>query len=461
MLENKEKAKNIDYESVFTAMVTELPWRNFKYFMQSSPQLLKKLTMGGHRMDKKNRKRFEKKLITEARNQDFAPEITRGLFAHWYPLNEEIHQKLEEYFNSEEYKQYREEQNLDKDTYALPQEVFERIFNPKDVNKWRIILCFSPLAFTDDQADKILQPSTDSDEGGLQEVQELQQATESLKQENNKLKNQNEDLRSRIEKLNSEDKQIRLERKDLRAQNDKLSKQLEAVKSENATLRRQLQEAEERRQKEQQSATEQVERENKRLTQEIKQLKRSLSDWETKYENQRTVNRTLEKKIKETEEAVQVAQKEKVKNQQDLKRAEDFATLILNNIDWRELGRELRPTPQMKRKFNSLIRSLNYEENGDINLGTALPEFWNNLLSQEQELIQNIAQSETREVESGNIEDFWQSLTDDFEDVTISLEARTILLQLLNEIFYRTLTMKDLENSKAPGQAKSSTAKSR
>jgi len=454
MLENKEKAQNIDYESVFTAMVKDLPWRNFKYFMQSSPQLMKKLTMGGHRLDKKNRKHFEKRLIAEVKNQDFAPEITRGIFAHWYPLNQEIHRKLEEYFDSEEYQQYKEDQNLEEDVYAIHQEVFDRIFEPKDAGKWRIILCFSPLKLTDEQADKILQAATESNEGSTEEIQDLQETTESLKQENNKLQNQNDDLRARIEKLNSEDKQLRSERKELRAQNEKLSKQLEAAKSENSTFRRQIEEAEEKRQKEQQSATEEVERENKRLSQEIKQLKRSLSDWETKYENQRTVNRTLEKKIKETEDAAATAEKEKSKSRQELERAEDFATLILDNIDWKELGRELRLTPQMKRKFNSLIRSLNYEEDGDVNLGATLPQFWNNLISQEQELIQNIAQSETREVASGNIEEFWQSLTDSFEDVTISLEARTILLQLLHEIFYRTLSMEDLKNAKAPGRAK-------
>ena len=59
-------------------------------------------------------------------------------------------------------------------------------------------------------------------------------------------------------------------------------------------------------------------------------------------------------------------------------------------------------------------------------------------------------QSDVLEVQSGDIENYWRSLTDVFEDVHISLEARNILLRVLQEIFYQTLEMDDLEKVKLP-----------
>ena len=53
-------------------------------------------------------------------------------------------------------------------------------------------------------------------------------------------------------------------------------------------------------------------------------------------------------------------------------------------------------------------------------------------------------------MQSGDVEAFWRNLTDVFDDVYIGLEARTILMRMLQEIFYQTLDMKDLESIALP-----------
>lgn len=452
MLENKEKLQSIDLNNIFTKMVQDLPWKNLRDILQTNQQLLKKLMLGGHRLDAKNRKRFEKRLIQEAEKQDYSPEITSAIFAHWYPLQKKLYKTLEDYFDSEEYKKYCEENDLDENTYVLPQDKFEDFFDVKEIDNWRVLLCFSPLAFTDEQADRIIE-AAGSDEGLLERCQELEAEIADLEKEKNKLESQNKDLRVRIKDLTDEERQKRDDRKDLRTQVDKLQRQLETAKNENEKLKEQLRQAEGQVAERQNAAMEGQRRENKRLEQEVKRLQATVSDWETKYENQRRVNRNLEQKIKEAEEKVENSTASEQKSREELERARSFANLILDNIDWRDVGRELKPTPQMKRKFNSLIRSLNYEDDGSLSLGDELYEFWNRMVNQEQDLITAIAQSDTKEAANGSIEDFWQELTDHFEDVAISLEARTILLQLLREIFYRTLSMEDLEKAVVPGQA--------
>ncbi|MFW5996785.1 MAG: hypothetical protein ACOCQP_02115 [Lentisphaeria bacterium] len=452
MLENKEKLQKIDLQNVFTKMVQDLPWKSFRDILQTNQQLLKKLMLGGHRMEAKNRKRFEKKLIQEAERQNYTPEITSAIFAHWYPLQETIYKNLEDYFDSEEYKEHLKNNDLDENSYVLPQDKFEEFFDVKDVDTWRVLLCFSPLAFTEEQADQIIN-AAGSDEALLERCQELEAEIEELKQEKNKLASQNKDIRTRLKELNDEEKQRRDDRKDLRAQVDKLQRQLNTAKNENSKLQEQLQQSENQVLEQQNAELEEVKRGKNRLEKELERLRKTVSEWEEKYENQRLVNRNLEQKIKETEERVEETTASEKKAREEIDRAHHFADLILDNIDWHDLGRQLRLTPQMKRKFNSLIRSLNYEDDGSLSLGDALTNFWNQMVQQEKELISIIAESDTKEVENGNIEAFWQGLTDHFEDVTISLEARTILLQLLHEIFYRTLSMEELEKGIAPGQS--------
>ncbi|MFW6414505.1 MAG: hypothetical protein ACOCZS_04300, partial [Verrucomicrobiota bacterium] len=232
MLENKEKLQKIDLQNVFTKMVQDLPWKSFRDILQTNQQLLKKLMLGGHRVEAKNRKRFEKKLIQEAERQNYTPEITSAIFAHWYPLQETIYKNLEDYFDSEEYKEHLKNNDLDENSYVLPQDKFEEFFDVKDVDTWRVLLCFSPLAFTEEQADQIIN-AAGSDEALLERCQELEAEIEELKQEKNKLASQNKDIRTRLKELNDEEKQRRDDRKDLRAQVDKLQRQLNTAKNEN------------------------------------------------------------------------------------------------------------------------------------------------------------------------------------------------------------------------------------
>ena len=51
---------------------------------------------------------------------------------------------------------------------------------------------------------------------------------------------------------------------------------------------------------------------------------------------------------------------------------------------------------------------------------------------------------------SGDVENYWLTLTDSFGDVKISLEARLVLLKALQEIFYQIIEMEDLEVPELP-----------
>ena len=458
MLENEQKLDAINQEDVFASMLREIPWDSLKTFVQTNTQINKICTRGGHRLDKKRRKRFEKIISREAAKKNFAADITSGLFAQWYPAQKKLHDALEEYFESDEYETYRKEQEIDEQEYVLPDDIFAKFFEPKQVQKWRILLCFSPLKFSDQQADRILQESEGNAEV-LQQVQEIQAETEKERQEKNRLLNENNDLRSRIEELNAADKEIRSERKELRAEREALQNKFETAQSEIRKLNEKISEIENARKEQHLAASADIEREKKRLEGDLKQTQHELESWKEKYEEERAEGRQLRKKLKHAEKVLADERTTRMNREKEYQKFETFADAILARIDWREVGRQMKLTPQLKRKFNSLMRSLNYEEDRSINLGGTLKEFWNKLQTQEKNLIEAIAESDTREVQQGDVEDYWNSLTDEFQDVTIGLEARTVLLQMLQEAFYQTLSMEDLEQAVTPGRAKKSRKK--
>ena len=127
-----------------------------------------------------------------------------------------------------------------------------------------------------------------------------------------------------------------------------------------------------------------------------------------------------------------------------------FADAILANIDWQKIGRELHLTPSLQRQFNSVMKKLHYEEDMSLSLPDTLPLFWQKFMTQEGELIEKMAQSNTLEVMDGSAEDFWHGLKDTFDDVIIGMEARLMLLKLLQEIFFEMFETEELEGDLLP-----------
>lgn len=449
MLGNNEPIEGVEIADAFAGMVRELPWSSLRAYIQTNTQVLKRCTIGGHRLEPKGRKRFESVLQKEAAKADFSQTFTSAVFAYWYPVHEALHKQLEDYFHSDEYKKLREERELEEDVYVLTDEKFEEFFEPKDIPKWRILLSFSPLQFTKEQAEKIL-----GDVGGnevlIKETEHLREDLEHARSENERINNENRELRSRLEKLGSEDQELREERKALRKERDALTVKFEAAQTENRRLREEMAEKEKAIESHKQEATKVVAKESDKFDKENARLRAELDNWRRNYEKQRVEARELEEALTEARNKLANKKQALKQTENEVKVVQRFADSILARVDWTEVAKQLKMTPQIKRRFNSLIKKLNYEEDLSLSLGGTLEQFWGALQDEETRLVRAVAQSDVLEVQSGDIEDYWRSLTDVFEDVHISLEARTILLRVLQEIFYQTLEMEDLEKAKLP-----------
>ncbi|MDT8391150.1 MAG: hypothetical protein RRC34_11640 [Lentisphaeria bacterium] len=449
MLGNNEPIENVDLADVFAMMVREVPWNGLRAYIQSNAQVLKRCTIGGHRLEPKGRKRFEKILQQEAKKDDYQQSVTSGVFAYWYPVHQELHKKLEDYFHSDAYKKYRKKENLDDDAYVLPEARFKEYFDPKDLPKWRILLCFSPLQMTPGQAEKVLK-NAGGNEVLIKETITLKEELDHTQSEIERVKNENKELRGRLDKIGAEDQELRNERKQLRKDVESLTLKFETAQAENRKLRDQMSDTEETIESHKAEASKIVEKKSNRFAQENARLKEELETWRKNYEKQRVQARELSDTLAETKRALAEQKKVVTQTSGEIQTVRKFADAILGQIDWVEVGKQLKPTPMIKRKFNSLIKKLNYEEDRSITLGTSLEKFWTALQDEETRLIQAIAQSDVLEVRNGDIEGYWRQLTDVFEDVHISLEARDILLRVLQEIFYQTLDIDDLKKVALP-----------
>ncbi len=455
MLENSENLKGLDRSAILARMVGELPWANLRAYVQANAQLLKLCTAGGHRLDPKRRKRVEKLVLREMEKTDLSAASCSGLFAVWYPVHENLHKTLEDHFHSDEYKAYREENELAEEDYVLTPEKFDEFFQIDDLDEWRALLCFSPLEFTDEQAAKIL----DDSQGNARLLERIR-TLEAEAATNEKRQSQLEAENSRIKEAERQAAAAAQEAKKtirtLRAENESLGKKLEIALADAKKLRAQIEKSGLVQEKNEARIKAEVRKTGARLQNDLARAESELAEWTGKYEDQRVENRQLQEDIAKAGKRLLETEKKCEKLVAENQYLNAFADLILDHIDWAKVGGQMKLTVAMRRQFNSLIRKLNYEEDRTLTIEGTLREFWDGLLVLEKELIQSIALSNTQEVMAGEVEGYWLGLTDAFGDVKISLEARLILLNMLQEIFYQVIEMGDLEAPVIPVPTKKS-----
>lgn len=453
MLGRNEPIKGVDLSSAFVEMLDELPWKSLRAIVQANSQLHKRCTAGGHRLDPKQRKRIQKLVGKEAEKADFDSSFTNPVFAVWYPMQADVHETLESYFHSEEYEAHRKEMDIEEERYVLPQEKFDEWFSVEDLNCWRLLLCFSPLEFTEGQAAAILQGRGEN-QALLDRAEALEESLESARKEVAAHDKEAERLRAEAEKALASAQELRREKKELATEARQLRSQFEGAQVENKKLRAEVEAANQRLHKETKGVEEQRKREVDRLRKELGGNQSELDSWQSRYEEQRVEAKTLQEKLDETRRQLRERDAEVERLNATVQEQNRFADLILERIDWPNLARQMKLTPALRRQFNNLIRSLDYEEDKTLAISGTLEDFWGRMAEHEKTLIGAIASSDNEEVADGSVEEYWQGLTDDFEDVKISLEARAILLKLLQDIFYQTLQMKDLEKPRLPVSTK-------
>jgi hypothetical protein len=434
---------------IFAAMADELPWPSLKSYILANNQFAKSCLVGGHRLEPKHRARFQALLLKEAEKNEFSQTFCSPIFAQWYPVHETLYKKLEDYFHSDAYKSYRQEQGLAEDAYQLPAERFSEFFSVEDLDKWRILLLFSPLQFTQEQTREIL----DSVAGNvvlIRRVRELEERDDATRRDVARLTAESERLNAQVAATAEELQELRRARRDLTAERNDLQQKFEGSQAENRRLRQAAQDQEAITQAAVAKAQASLQQERQRLQNALDKLERECTDWRLRYEQQRVEFKSLQELQARTEAERARASALAADWEHQTRELHAFADLVLGRIDWVQVGRNLHLTPVLQRQFNSVMKKLNYEDPARPTIEDTLPVFWERLASQERTVIEQVAQSNTLEVSHGTATEFWAELKEPYEDVIIGLEARVMLMKLMRELFYQTLEQPDLEIPRLP-----------
>jgi len=293
MSANDKPGAALDRVKVFKLLLAQLPWRSLLKCIQANTDLHKQCTLGGHRLDPKKRKRLVQVVLKEAGKAEYSEAFCNPFFAEWYPVHEALHGTLEEYFHSDEYKAYREANDLGEDDYVLPDDVFERVFNPADMELWTILLAFSPMTLTEAQTARIL-----DDEGGnvtlIEKLRKAEEETDGLRSENARIKNEIVTLRKQQTQASTELQELRSERKTLLAANEALEKRADATQGENRRVQSELTEVRENAERQIIKMTAELERKTRQTGNDVERMQQEVADWRSRYEQQCETTRQLE-----------------------------------------------------------------------------------------------------------------------------------------------------------------------
>lgn len=453
MLGNNEKIQGVSIPDMFSQMLSELPWRTLSQYISGNAQLLKVCTFGGHRIDPQQRPRLTKQVINEAVKTDYSDSTCSALFAAWYPVHAELHAKLEGYFNSDEYKEYRKENKLNDVDYVLSDDKFKEFFQVSDLKAWKILLVFAPLKFTKEQADQILNHQEGSEEL-LERIKELEARLSEADRKASSASGELEKARQQQQNAENELKearhQIRTQKGDLEALNQKFLSSSAEVKRLSGLLSSRSEELEKRAA----TASENAERVTTRLQAELSRLKEELNGWQNKFQEQLQANRQIQNDAANTEARAGKSNAERDAAIKKLDESKKFVDLLLSRIDWAKLGSQLKLSPTLRKNFNSMLKRLNYEENLSLTIEGTLPQFWSRLQKKEGELIQRIAASSTLEVEKGDMKGFWEEVKDSFAEVQTSIEARLFMLGFIHELLFAIYVPEQLAAPTIPAPLK-------
>ena len=453
MLGNNEKIQGVSIPDMFSQMLSELPWRTLSQYISGNAQLLKVCTFGGHRIDPQQRPRLTKQVINEAVKTDYSDSTCSALFAAWYPVHAELHAKLEGYFNSDEYKEYRKENKLNDVDYVLSDDKFKEFFQVSDLKAWKILLVFAPLKFTKEQADQILNHQEGSEEL-LERIKELEarlsEADRKASSASGELEKARQQQQSAENELKEARHQIRTQKGDLEALNQKFLSSSAEVKRLSGLLSSRSEELEKRAA----TASENAERVTTRLQAELSRLKEELNGWQNKFQEQLQANRQIQNDAANTEARAGKSNAERDAAIKKLDESKKFVDLLLSRIDWAKLGSQLKLSPTLRKNFNSMLKRLNYEENLSLTIEGTLPQFWSRLQKKEGELIQRIAASSTLVGEKGDMKGFWEEVKDSFAEVQTSIEARLFMLGFIHELLFAIYVPEQLAAPTIPAPLK-------
>jgi sugar-specific transcriptional regulator TrmB len=388
-------------------LVGMLSWQGLKTFVEPRKTLLRKFEVGGFHLDKKNRSRLERIITKEISKDDII-----YIFLDWYHEQNTYVNCLDPYFESDEYRTWVENKELEAGKYLLSDEKFSEFVGLLGSEHALLFLHLSPIKLSEQQKQilhqhaSMLKQDTPIDSS----PSEPTQAESILKAEILALKKQVKFYKREYEQLTDDLQKSHAETDKLKSKNKALKDKLITFDHIKAEIEIGLK-----------SDIDHLKDRINELEQEVKNYKTTITGLSNSNEDKVKQIGNLKTKLKRIEENNDV-----------------FFHNIIQHLNYEKIVSCLNAPNDVQEILATVVRPPSTDDAvPPENTANFFDSFWQELMKKEEVILRNILLVCAKDVFDKSYYDTWADRIDDFNDLKSSLSARIFLADTLYELLRR------------------------
>ena len=426
-----------DRERLLGVLLRSVKWSDFVRIIREFKTLRQEFERGGFNWNKvlwDHGIRSVKMALR--RRADLAKSIEIGFFMVWYQnyCRKEIKEKLDDYFQSEEYDNWIGSRNIASDEYALPDEKFTEFSLSWSLKERIFLLLFSPINFTGEQAEILLGVETplEMEIDGSEFVQsERSSSVVKFKEDISRLKQQIDEQNKLLKTAN---KEIKIQKQEI----DRLCGNISLKDQTIQNITGEFREKEAGWEKKYKDGEAKWDSEKHAISRKLSVLGQEVTRLEEDQARLEVVKSDLERKL---------AKKDKKLNHKvhrltsELKNSEKpslWQWLFEDKNRMQDILQQLDLKPQTRDLIINKIRIPDRDFGSVQSSGENLQNFWNRFIEHEKRLSSKIQDLIEASRPLDMLQNKWPEIKDYFIDLQYSLEARLALVKLLHEILQQT-----------------------
>ena len=437
-----------DRERMLGILLLSVNWSDFIRIIREFKTLRQEFERGGFNWNKVfwNHGIRSVKMALR-RRADLTRPIEIEFFMVWYHnyCRKKIKEKLDDYFQSEEYENWIGKKDIASGEYALPDEKFTKFSSRWDLKERIFLLLFSPIHFTDKQAEILM---------GVEDPLEMEIAGSKSVQQSSLVVKFKEDISHLKQQIAEQTKLLKTANTKIKTQKQEIDRLCENISSKDQTIQNITTEFKdkefswERKYKEGEAKWDS---EKHRLSSELSVLEEEVIRLKEDLARLNVMKLDLERKLAKKDEELKQEVHRLTAELENSKEPSLWQWLFEDKNRMKEILQQLDLKPLTR---DLIIKKIKIPD-CDVGLvqpsGGNLQNFWNSVIEHEKKLsgkIQDIIEA-SRPIDM--LQNKWPEIEDCFEDLRYSLEARLALTKLLYEILLQT----QMEEKSIPPTTKS------
>lgn len=426
-----------DRERLLGVLLRSVKWSDFVRIIREFKTLRQEFERGGFNWNKvlwDHGIRSVKMALR--RRADLAKSIEIRFFMVWYQnyCRKEIKEKLDDYFQSEEYDNWIGSRDIASDEYVLPDEKFTEFSLSWSLKERIFLLLFSPINFTGEQAEILMGVETplEMEIDGSEFVRSEQSSSVvKFKEDISQLKQQ---IGEQTESLKTANKEIKVKEKEI----DQLSGIISLKDQTIQNITTEFREKEAGWEKKYEDSKTKWNSEKYRISSKLSVLEKEVIRLKEDQARLNVMKSDIERKLTNKNKNLNHEVHRLTAELENSKEPPLWQWLFEDKNRLKDILQQLDLKPQTRDLIINKIRI----PDRDVRLvqpsGGNLQNFWNRFIEHEKRLsgkIQDLIEA-SRPIDM--LQNKWPEIKDYFIDLQYSLEARLALVKLLHEILQQT-----------------------